>query len=142
MDEEEQAPRLAQPPHELGKSLRCCVPCRLVKTFEQFHEEVSLERVKGCSWSPWGRRQALAAWWRPASHRCRRRQRCRRCYVCWHFAVQGCENCGYLDMAGDRERVYDCTTSEFKVGGWGGAAAPLPCAACGRGQLTAATHCH
>lgn len=29
----------AQPPIELGKSLRCCVPCRLVKTFEQFYEQ-------------------------------------------------------------------------------------------------------
>lgn len=56
---------VAQPPTELGKSLRCCVPCRLIKTFEQFYEV-------------------------------------------------GCENCPYLDMEGDRERVFDCTTSEFK----------------------------
>ncbi|PSC73674.1 transcription elongation factor SPT4-like protein 2-like [Micractinium conductrix] len=56
---------VAQPPTDLGKSLRCCVPCRLVKTFEQFYE-------------------------------------------------QGCENCPFLEMEGDRERVFDCTTSEFK----------------------------
>ena len=31
---------VAQPPTDLGKSLRCCVPCRLVKTFEQFYEQV------------------------------------------------------------------------------------------------------
>lgn len=30
---------MAQPPTELGKSLRCCVPCRLIKTFEQFYEQ-------------------------------------------------------------------------------------------------------
>ncbi|KAI3425004.1 hypothetical protein D9Q98_008385 [Chlorella vulgaris] len=57
--------QVAQPPIELGKTLRCCVPCRLIKTFEQFYEE-------------------------------------------------GCENCQYLDMENDRERVFDCTTSEFK----------------------------
>lgn len=33
---------VAQPPTDLGKSLRCCVPCRLVKSFEQFYEQVSL----------------------------------------------------------------------------------------------------
>ena len=32
---------VAQPPTDLGKSLRCCVPCRLVKSFEQFYEQVS-----------------------------------------------------------------------------------------------------
>jgi hypothetical protein len=32
--------QVAQPPIELGKTLRCCVPCRLIKTFEQFYEEV------------------------------------------------------------------------------------------------------
>lgn len=32
--------QVAQPPLDLGKSLRCCVPCRLVKTFEQFYEQV------------------------------------------------------------------------------------------------------
>ena len=30
--------------------------------------------------------------------------------------LQGCENCPYLGMEGDRERVFDCTTSEFKAG--------------------------
>jgi len=33
---------VAQPPTDLGKSLRCCVPCRLIKTFEQFYEQASL----------------------------------------------------------------------------------------------------
>lgn len=48
------------------KSLRCCIPCRLVKSFEQFYEE-------------------------------------------------GCENCVYLQMEGDPERIDDCTTTEFSV---------------------------
>jgi hypothetical protein len=44
------------------------------------------------------------------------------------MCVQGCENCPYLDMEGDRERVFDCTTSEFKVGC--GQAVPLPVRVC------------
>lgn len=38
---------VAQPPTELGKTLRCCVPCRLVKTFEQFYEQASRRLVCG-----------------------------------------------------------------------------------------------
>lgn len=30
---------VAQPPTSLGKSLRCCIPCHLVKTFDQFYEQ-------------------------------------------------------------------------------------------------------
>jgi transcription elongation factor SPT4 len=30
------------------------------------------------------------------------------------FYQQGCENCSYLEMAGDRERIEDCTTTEFQ----------------------------
>ncbi len=30
---------MAQPPTDLGKSLRCCVPCRLIKSFDQFYEQ-------------------------------------------------------------------------------------------------------
>ena len=56
----------APAPTDLGKSLRCCGVCRLVKTFEQFYDA-------------------------------------------------GCENCVFLDMEGDRERVFDCTTTEFKA---------------------------
>lgn len=58
---------VASAPTEWGKGLRCCVPCQLVKTFEQFYE-------------------------------------------------QGCENCPYLAMDGDRERIYDATTTDFHVG--------------------------
>lgn len=58
--------RVAPAPTEWGKSLRCCVPCRLVKTFDQFYD-------------------------------------------------QGCDNCPFLGMEGDRERVFDCTTTEFKA---------------------------
>lgn len=58
---------VAPPPTEFNKNLRCCVPCRLVKTLDQFYE-------------------------------------------------QGCENCPFLEMIGDRERIDDCTTTEFTVG--------------------------
>lgn len=57
---------MAQPPTDWGKNLRCCMVCRLAKTFDQFYE-------------------------------------------------QGCENCPYLAMEGDRERIFDCTTTEFQV---------------------------
>ena len=57
---------VAQPPTDWGRNLRCCMVCRLAKTFDQFLE-------------------------------------------------QGCENCPYLHMENDRERVYDCTTTEFQV---------------------------
>lgn len=58
--------RAAPVPEALNRNLRCCIPCRLVKTLEQFYE-------------------------------------------------QGCENCTFLDMEGDRERIEDCTTTEFHV---------------------------
>ena len=32
------------------------------------------------------------------------------------FYDTGCENCHFLSMDGDRERIYDCTTTEFQVG--------------------------
>ena len=63
----------APAPTDLGKSLRCCGVCRLVKTFEQFYDS-------------------------------------------------GCENCAFLEMEGDKERVFDCTTTEFKVRQASGAA--------------------
>ena len=66
MAEEARAEVVAPAPTEWGKNLRCCIPCRLVKTLDQFYE-------------------------------------------------QGCENCPYLGMEGDRERVYECTTTEFQV---------------------------
>lgn len=31
------------------------------------------------------------------------------------FYEQGCENCVFLEMAEDRERIEDCTTTEFQV---------------------------
>ncbi|GAB4821276.1 hypothetical protein N2152v2_008322 [Parachlorella kessleri] len=62
----EQSEAVAQPPTEWGKNLRCCMVCRLMKTFEQFYD-------------------------------------------------QGCENCPYLAMEGDRERIFDCTTTEFQA---------------------------
>ncbi len=58
--------RVAPVPEALNRNLRCCVPCRLVKTLEQFFE-------------------------------------------------QGCENCQFLEMEGDRERIEDSTTTEFHV---------------------------
>ena len=58
--------RAAPVPEALNRNLRCCIPCRLVKTLEQFYE-------------------------------------------------QGCDNCTFLDMEGDRERIEDCTTTEFHV---------------------------
>ena len=57
---------VAAVPTEWGKNLRCCVPCRLLKTFEQFYD-------------------------------------------------QGCENCPFLAMDGDRDRIFDCTTTEFQA---------------------------
>jgi transcription elongation factor SPT4 len=66
MAEEARAEVVAPAPTDWGKNLRCCIPCRLVKTLDQFYE-------------------------------------------------QGCENCPYLGMEGDRERVYECTTTEFQV---------------------------
>lgn len=67
----------APPPTELGKNLRCCYGCRLVKSFAQFYE-------------------------------------------------QGCDNCPFLALDGDKERIYDSTTTEFSVsvggGGTGGGA--------------------
>ena len=52
-------------PEALNRNLRCCIPCRLIKTLEQFYQ-------------------------------------------------QGCENCTFLDLEGDRERIEDCTTTEFQ----------------------------
>lgn len=66
-EQADQASELVAPaPTEWGKGLRCCVPCHLVKTFEQFYEE-------------------------------------------------GCQNCPFLGMEGDRERIYDATTTDFHV---------------------------
>jgi hypothetical protein len=62
----EEETRAAPVPEALNRNLRCCIPCRLVKTLEQFYD-------------------------------------------------QGCENCTFLDMEGDRERIEDCTTTEFHV---------------------------
>lgn len=113
---------VAQPPTDLGKSLRCCVPCRLVKSFEQFYEQASGAMASG------SRQIALlkprhtavhgpAAAATAAARRCRSQQANAPCVL---PALQGCENCPYLDMEGDRERVFDCTTSEFKVCGCSG----------------------
>ncbi len=33
------------------------------------------------------------------------------------FFEQGCENCLFLEIREDRDRVFDCTTSEFQVVG-------------------------
>lgn len=33
------------------------------------------------------------------------------------FYDQGCDNCPFLEMEGDRERIEDCTTTEFEVRG-------------------------
>lgn len=66
MTDQEQSEMVAEPPKKLNRNLRCCVPCRLVKTWDQFKE-------------------------------------------------QGCENCPFLDMQGDPERIDDCTTTEFQV---------------------------
>lgn len=62
----ESAEVVAPAPTSWGKGLRCCVPCHLVKTTEQFYD-------------------------------------------------QGCENCGFLRLDGDRERIFDATTTEFQV---------------------------
>lgn len=59
---------MAPPPTDWGKNLRCCMVCRLMKTFEQFYDA-------------------------------------------------GCENCPFLSMEGDRERIFDCTSTEFQVRG-------------------------
>ena len=72
--EAEQADRVdivAPVPEALNRTLRCCIPCRLVKTLEQFYD-------------------------------------------------QGCENCPFLQMEGDRERIEDSTTTEFHVRVWWG----------------------
>ena len=63
---DEDALTAAPVPEALNRNLRCCVPCKLVKTLEQFYE-------------------------------------------------QGCENCTFLEMEGDRERIEDSTTTEFHV---------------------------
>lgn len=39
-DQLQEGPGPAPPPTELGKNLRCCYGCRLVKTFGQFYEQV------------------------------------------------------------------------------------------------------
>ena len=91
---------VAAVPTEWGKNLRCCVPCRLLKTFEQFYD-------------------------------------------------QGCENCPFLAMDGDRDRIFDCTTTEFQVragwwvvGGWGSrASARVPAAAAAAGAGAAGLAC-
>mmetsp|Transcript_41587 Transcript_41587/g.50448 ORF Transcript_41587/g.50448 Transcript_41587/m.50448 type:complete len:129 (-) Transcript_41587:541-927(-) len=56
--------RPAAPPVDLGRDLRCCMHCRLLKTYDQFLQ-------------------------------------------------QGCDNCVFLGMKEDGERVNDCTTSNF-----------------------------
>lgn len=45
-----------------------------------------------------------------------------RCCVSCHlvktfeqFYEQGCENCSFLALEGDRERIYDATTTEYHV---------------------------
>ena len=105
----------AQPPTDLGRSLRCCVPCRLVKTFEQFYEQA---RAWGCCAAL--RDAACSGLRRLDAPRCCPPPGRRLLTACLssivQSCVQGCENCPYLDMEGDRERVFDCTTSEFKVG--------------------------
>lgn len=103
--------QVAQPPTDLGgKSLRCCVPCRLIKTFEQFYEQASV--ASGCAGSGSCAGSILARLCAlpplpPPLPSCRRRSN--------SLLLQGCENCPYLDMENDRERVFDCTTSEFKA---------------------------
>ena len=42
---------------------------------------------------------------------------CRLLKTADQFVDGGCENCPFLAMDGDRERVYDCTTTEFSVRG-------------------------
>eukprot|EP00958_Prasinococcus_capsulatus_P017841 scaffold2045_cov404-Prasinococcus_capsulatus_cf.AAC.34 len=40
------------------------------------------------------------------------------------FLEEGCENCAFLGIEGDRERMFDCTTTNFSgpcAGGW-----PMP----------------
>jgi hypothetical protein len=119
----------AQPPTDLGRSLRCCVPCRLVKTFEQFYEQASTpcsNVLQDAVCSVLRRLDAPRCCRRRCRHcrrhcpataaACRLRGASADCLPTPQPCVQGCENCPYLDMEGDRERVFDCTTSEFKVG--------------------------
>lgn len=54
----------AEPPMELGRTLRCCLRCRLLKSFNQFYD-------------------------------------------------QGCENCPFLSLREDRDRINDATTTNF-----------------------------
>ncbi len=39
---------------------------------------------------------------------------CRLLKTLEQFYQQGCENCTFLDLEGDRERIEDCTTTEFQ----------------------------
>uniref|UniRef100_A0A6U0NDJ1 Transcription elongation factor SPT4 homolog n=1 Tax=Prasinoderma coloniale TaxID=156133 RepID=A0A6U0NDJ1_9VIRI len=57
-------PSFADLPLEPKKSLRCCLNCKLVKTFEQFIDA-------------------------------------------------GCDNCPFLNMQSDQDRVTECTSSNF-----------------------------
>lgn len=102
----------AQPPIELGKSLRCCVPCRLVKTFEQFYEQVRRSPVAVHSIRWYVHIVAAAHRKRPALPEHRPPPPTASPFLRHR---QGCENCPFLALDGDRERIYDCTTSEFKV---------------------------
>mmetsp|Transcript_5627 Transcript_5627/g.7608 ORF Transcript_5627/g.7608 Transcript_5627/m.7608 type:complete len:122 (+) Transcript_5627:98-463(+) len=54
----------AEPPLELGRNLRACLRCRLLKSYNQFYDK-------------------------------------------------GCENCPFLSLAQDQERVVECTTTNF-----------------------------
>ena len=86
----------AEVPLGLGKSLVACLVCRLVKTAEQV-------RAAGWARSSVCRSQSL-----PAS-RCH----CRSLRLCLQFLQNGCENCHFLGMDGDRTRCEDCTTTYF-----------------------------
>jgi hypothetical protein len=118
----------ADVPTDFGRHLRACMRCKLLKTFEQVRcaqavrlaarvqrtaldgvgvvaGAARLRRVRACA-----RRNANP------SARCSRRvcaAATRRRHVAAQFYEGGCENCPKLGLESDKQRIADCTTTNF-----------------------------
>ena len=88
----------AEPPREFVKHTRACFRCKLVKTFEQ----VRLARRHPSS-IPTIPRSDPPTHPHPTPPRPRDAQ----------FVESGCDNCAFFNMADDRDRVAECTTTAY-----------------------------
>ena len=91
----------AEPPREFVKHTRACFRCKLVKTFEQ----VRLARRHPSSISPDPALRPTDSHSPPAPPPPRPRDA--------QFVESGCDNCAFFNMADDRDRVAECTTTSY-----------------------------